>query len=1608
MSKSYIELTSGFRNRLLYPNTADFVVNPCENEAENHLENSNNISAAYPFYNFWALPLNIIKRWDCTPKQQTELVVKLNAADAGDPPFASLVQTWTTHDCCQPVIITDAYGSSGIIIGTPVIDTDPDPPTATITVLIGCEDTHLKADVTPNSATISGGDPANPPNPSTGSIESAKPPSITSSDTGNYKPELLPINYGVDACNSHLTTQYINNPSVGLTATHDLQNKLAGCCVGTAGKPIFSNQILPVHTLPNMYNWKIEIDSCTEITSIYNSYASTGLIHSITGQCCMSRYFDGMVMTNFANGQDCTECSTIIISRDTATLPSNRCCDIIIPVRQWDEKHCGVDPDVSYPQDGLKISPCTAFSTYFSINAANQSPRITANSVGCVTACPVTDSVSFDMSPSFTNSFKCIDWFGKDNCWDQIKCEKAQYNPYIVNNQSWNCVRVQGGGPTDANNAYCCSFMEMIPAPINAYKNFSHSLPGGLSDRFKVVSSYDAVSKLAAFNAYDCCDSLVQRQWQRMIYWMLYARCGRDDSEPPQSIYNPDELCNTEILNKLATGSTSSLWPVDSRVEGCPDSAIQPAEQIIKMAASPLPATATVNKFVCVPESDLKVGGTLTQGVVTFRIVELGVPAPPALGGVRALTPSEGGPSGPPIQKPNLGTYAPSQGLWITVVPTKSECSYEPGDFIQGGGGNPSPIDTIINVNVNGVLTDISTVLIPSPASTYGVTPDAAAAAKASNTKQAMGAIRTYTVSGHIGVQNGYIVPSIGIPVSGGCGCGASFNIESNVTCEIDISNHDVSINNHGKNYKIGDKLQILPSAITVKPNILQGPLQTINAGTSSTLTSINGSILPQGITPVATGALVSIVGINACGDSCQASFEIDPFLAVRAAGATMITLPAVTLASTSYNWDSTAINGPQIWSESGGGFVGVWTSAELQQVMTATLIINPLTNPPPIIEGPGIIITVSSVTPTVFWPDIGLASKGANYIWNYRMRQQMPELIATANTGTIQNTLTYTDVPQIPTTSYTSTIDYAVTTPPLFLFGVPYSVDVLTGGSGYRHGGYFIYGVNNCDLFEITFGVNCGEVCDAQLTKLALDQTIYDKLLGGTVAPIFPDQTLPTPPFAQYKATTCDIGKQAHYFNAMIPDIIELNEQHVQGTGQNQYTYNWNGQSDATRVQDTWFGGSGACIRINKGYGFFSNLGHTEKTNYAHKTMNTPYGPGNNDQTGCLLFLPSVAEACNNNLGELRNSLNFSTFYQTNKQYNGSFNTVNSSTCPAVPSVTNNYNLKYQVNSQMKYMQQYPKVMSKEVGCQYNYAEPPFNSDSTGTTPILANYSTQDIQIFWNRTVDATDVANPVASNEIPAWTECRFQYIEGNTQTLTAGTVPNPNIKVIRQLVQCSVLITRNAFPGFPLNIDGLWDIPAATTETNGSLVGWDSGSLPAPTGTAATKALPKQCCAYEWEVLPISAPSIRPINNQLIPKSSTHEQSCWRINLRNLLVPNSTLQSGSLASFYPYFYVEFTNVTDVQRQHQMIQSNNPNAKPALFRCAVTDIATPLISKFIKLTGDGMYQTVKFRPNDSLKLKIYLPDGREFMTTQPDNAPPSPVNPLLQISALFEIEHI
>ena len=116
-----------------------------------------------------------------------------------------------------------------------------------------------------------------------------------------------------------------------------------------------------------------------------------------------------------------------------------------------------------------------------------------------------------------------------------------------------------------------------------------------------------------------------------------------------------------------------------------------------------------------------------------------------------------------------------------------------------------------------------------------------------------------------------------------------------------------------------------------------------------------------------------------------------------------------------------------------------------------------------------------------------------------------------------------------------------------------------------------------------------------------------------------------------------------------------------------------------------------------------------------------------------------------------------------------------------------------------------------------------------------------------------------------------------------------------------------------------------------------------------------------------------------------------------------------SGGRSAFYPYFYVELQNVSGTGAGlKNIIYSNNPHATKMLFRAAIDDIPNPLISPFIKIDGDGMVQTVKFKPNDSFKFGVYLPNGSQFQTVDDDLYSPAPSDPLVQISAVFSMKRL
>ena len=141
------------------------------------------------------------------------------------------------------------------------------------------------------------------------------------------------------------------------------------------------------------------------------------------------------------------------------------------------------------------------------------------------------------------------------------------------------------------------------------------------------------------------------------------------------------------------------------------------------------------------------------------------------------------------------------------------------------------------------------------------------------------------------------------------------------------------------------------------------------------------------------------------------------------------------------------------------------------------------------------------------------------------------------------------------------------------------------------------------------------------------------------------------------------------------------------------------------------------------------------------------------------------------------------------------------------------------------------------------------------------------------------------------------------------------------------------------------------------------------------------------------------------------SQQDMVCYEIELLNLSLPNKTLNcgEGSRIAFYPYVYVEISNVSSAcAGMKNTIYSNNPNSTRMVFRAAIDDVANPVISSFIKVDGDGMVQTLKFKPNDNLRFSVHLSNGEIYRTQEKDNYSPYPPNLDIQISALFRIRRL
>lgn len=140
-----------------------------------------------------------------------------------------------------------------------------------------------------------------------------------------------------------------------------------------------------------------------------------------------------------------------------------------------------------------------------------------------------------------------------------------------------------------------------------------------------------------------------------------------------------------------------------------------------------------------------------------------------------------------------------------------------------------------------------------------------------------------------------------------------------------------------------------------------------------------------------------------------------------------------------------------------------------------------------------------------------------------------------------------------------------------------------------------------------------------------------------------------------------------------------------------------------------------------------------------------------------------------------------------------------------------------------------------------------------------------------------------------------------------------------------------------------------------------------------------------------------------------SSNSQPVAYEISLNSISLPNKYLKNGGRIAYYPYVYVTLENVSSTSgNAKNLILSNNPHTYRATFKVPITDLNHPSITPFVKLTGNGMRQTMIFKQNDDMLIKIQLPNGELFETQEQDTSDGCAPNPTLQISTIFSMERI
>lgn len=281
--------------------------------------------------------------------------------------------------------------------------------------------------------------------------------------------------------------------------------------------------------------------------------------------------------------------------------------------------------------------------------------------------------------------------------------------------------------------------------------------------------------------------------------------------------------------------------------------------------------------------------------------------------------------------------------------------------------------------------------------------------------------------------------------------------------------------------------------------------------------------------------------------------------------------------------------------------------------------------------------------------------------------------------------------------------------------------------------------------------------------------------------------------------------------------------------------------------------------------------------------------------------------------------------------------------------------------------------------------------------SPALNNFYAG--KILYDETINAgVSITNYDAvtgtisvASPIPGWSlmdsfDIRSQLptltgnVVGGSNSSTVGLGPNPLTNLVGSFVRLE--------PTYP------------SSNPNGEIrriISYDPTTFMATVFSPFTSIVPP---SSKYEILTFSRNNPNPF---IFTGTRQEEFIIYSVKLLNLVLPNLTLATGygGTVKNYPYVYVQLTPLNLANDFN--ISSNNPNSVAMLFRATKRHDHDD--ESFVQFSGNGMIQKQKFKTETNFHFSIHLPNGQLFQTIITDTTSPSIPNPLIQISAMFEI---